>query len=537
MKSKAYWQNRAAKRMYLYQVQADKVANEIAGAYIKSTNAINAEVDKIFRTFQVDGGLSESEARKLLSNLPDNATLDHLKSVINAVNDPEKRRALLNIINSPAYAYRIKRFEQLQKDIDTQTARLAQFEQNTTKAHYVNLTSDAYYRSIFDVQRGTGIGFSFARMPISRVNSILTDDWSGKLFSARIWGRASGVNAQLKEELLVGFMTGRSYKKTAAAIEERMGVSANAARRLVRTESTYVANAAEMASYKECDIDKYEFVATLDMRTSDVCAALDGKQFDVDKGVPGTNMPPMHAWCRSTTIAVIDGAVTEGLKRRARDPETGETYEVPADMTYGEWKNAYVDTEGERYTRKDYENIEKTKVSWDVIESDVWRENFERISENAAVNNTLRNVAEQMLKHRDGTFYEDMYLINASTGKIEGFNTTCQIKQRVALNDSLERALSREGVELIAVHNHPFSSVPSLSDLNSIAKRSSQRMGVIICHDGTIFTYTKPVTEIRQQDYNKSLTKHKKYSKITREDKGFEDLGFDYEFEYRRLET
>jgi len=54
-------------------------------------------------------------------------------------------------------------------------------------------------------------------------------------------------------------------------------------------------------------------------------------------------MPPMHPWCRSTTIAVIDGAVTKDLKRRARDPETGELYEVPSDMTYEEWKKSIVD--------------------------------------------------------------------------------------------------------------------------------------------------------------------------------------------------
>jgi SPP1 gp7 family putative phage head morphogenesis protein len=117
-------------------------------------------------------------------------------------------------------------------------------------------------------------------------------------------------------------------------------VGASDARRLARTESNYVANQAEMDSYAECGVEKYEFVATLDARTSDVCAALDGKVFPVKEQQPGVNAPPMHPYCRSGTIAYFDDDVMEGLQRRARDPETGKTYLVPADMTYPEWKKS-----------------------------------------------------------------------------------------------------------------------------------------------------------------------------------------------------
>ena len=62
-------------------------------------------------------------------------------------------------------------------------------------------------------------------------------------------------------------------------------------------------------------------------------------------------------------------------------------------------------------------------------------------------------------------------------------------------------------------------------------------MGVIICHDGTIFTYTRPKCTIRKQDYDTSLTRYRIYSKITNEDKGFSDLSEDYGFIFRRYEV
>lgn len=331
--------------MYGYHKRADSVANDLARAWVNSANYINDEMTSIFRTFKLDGGLTEEEAKQLLNNLPDKAKLTDLKAVINAVDDPQKKRELLNVINSPAYAWRIERLERLQQDIDAQTSQLAGTELSTTREHYIELANEAYHRTMFDLQHGTGYGFSFSKMPKQRIAEILNNNWSGKLFSERIWGRAAEVNKEIKHALLTGFMTGRSYRKTAKEIEERMAVGAMEARRLVRTESTYIANMAELESYKEGGVDKFRFLATLDMRTSAICASMDGKVFLTKDGVPGVNIPPLHPWCRSTTVPEIDGADLSAMKRRARDPKTGETYLVPGDMTYEEWRKS-VDNSG-----------------------------------------------------------------------------------------------------------------------------------------------------------------------------------------------
>ena len=324
--------------MYEYQKNADAVADDVAKAYIKSTDYISSEISKIFRTFQIDCGISEDDARKLLDNLPDDVSLNNLKEVVQTIEDPHVRQDMLNVINSPAYAYRIRRLESLQNDIDAHINDIAELEEGITSKHYRELADYAYNRTVFDMQRGTGIGFAFDKMSKSRVTEILKQNWSGKLFSERIWDRAKDVNNVLKRELLTGFMTGRSYAKTSKAVQEQMEVGAYEARRLVRTESTYIANSAEQESYKNIGIEQYRFVATLDIRTSEICASLDNKVFDVADAVPGENMPPMHPWCRSTTIAEFGEEMMKTLTRAARDPVTGEQYKIPANLTYEEWK-------------------------------------------------------------------------------------------------------------------------------------------------------------------------------------------------------
>lgn len=347
MNNSTYWVKRAAKRMIEYQSEADAVADEVAKAYVRATKAINAEMYKIFNTFTFESGLSESEVRDLLNKKASRKTLNKFKAALETVEEPKERREMINAINAPAYAHRIGRFETLQKNIDVQTANLATFEENVTKRHYVDLADEAYNRCVFDIQKGTGLNFSFAKMPVSKVSEILNNKWSGQLFSERIWGKTDEINKVLKEELLVGFMTGRGYKKTAKEIEGRMAVGAMEARRLVRTESAYISSMAEMESYKELGVDKYKFVATLDMRTSAVCQSLDGKKFKISEGVPGVNMPPMHPWCRSTTVPAIDSSAEKSLTRRAKDPVTGKTQKVPANMTYEKWRKSLDSTYGD----------------------------------------------------------------------------------------------------------------------------------------------------------------------------------------------
>lgn len=333
--------------MYLYQKSADRMADKIAEAYRGAANHINSEMEKIFRTFRENSGLTVKEAKELLNERPTMIKIQNLREYAKQIKDPQKRQAVLNMLNAPAYAYRLERLERLQEDLDRQTRELAEFEQKATGQHYIDLAKRAYSRSMFDLQRGTGFLFPFPRMSTGRVLEILNYNWSGVTFSARIWGRSQEVNRAIREELLVQFMSNRSYRDTAREIERRMAVGAYEARRLVRTESTNIANMAEIESYRESGIQKFRFSAVLDMRTSEICASLDGKTFELEEAQTGVNVPPMHPFCRSSTVAVIDGETAADLKRRARDPKTGETYLVPADMTYRDWKKSVDEKYGE----------------------------------------------------------------------------------------------------------------------------------------------------------------------------------------------
>ena len=349
MNSRDYWERRAAQDMYDRMGTAEDTAAEMNAA-IKQTSAyLEKEVKAVMRGMQ-SFGISEAEAKKILNAAGDGTALQRLRKAAQQVGDPEKREALLNAINSAgAYRYRITRIEELNKDINRRCRELYKTENRHITSALRNVAEDSYYHEIFSIQKGTGLGFSFSKFSRQDVDRILRSNWSGGNYSQRIWKDVSGMTARLKNELLVSMLSGRSNEKTARIFQEQFGVNAFCARRIVRTESAYVANAAQKSAYSEAGIDRYRFVATLDSRTCECCAALDGKVFDLAKAKPGTNYPPMHPFCRSTTIADFGDEELAGLERRAKDKD-GNAVKVPADMTYDDWYEKYVGNTGKPLT-------------------------------------------------------------------------------------------------------------------------------------------------------------------------------------------
>ena len=106
----------------------------------------------------------------------------------------------------------------------------------------------------------------------------------------------------------------------------------------MRTETAYVYEQATKEAYEAAEIEWYEYLATLDNLTSEICRELDDKHFKVKDAMPGKNYPPIHPNCRSTTVCWFpDEEERKKLTQRIAKDEDGKYYEVPADMTYKQW--------------------------------------------------------------------------------------------------------------------------------------------------------------------------------------------------------
>ena len=96
-------------------------------------------------------------------------------------------------------------------------------------------------------------------------------------------------------------------------------------------------------AYKNSGIvEQYKIVATKDLKTSKICQEMDGKIFNLDELEPNFNAPPFHPFCRTTKIAVIQSMDLSEYTQIARG-EDGKKYFIPANLSYKEWFQEYVE--------------------------------------------------------------------------------------------------------------------------------------------------------------------------------------------------
>lgn len=72
--------------------------------------------------------------------------------------------------------------------------------------------------------------------------------------------------------------------------------------RTVRTVRSHVANQAYLSSFNQIGFEYVRLVATLDGRTSKLCASLDGSVWEIND--PAKRVPPLHPNCRSILVPV-----------------------------------------------------------------------------------------------------------------------------------------------------------------------------------------------------------------------------------------
>lgn len=126
----------------------------------------------------------------------------------------------------------------------------------------------------------------------------------------------------------------KTVKQLIAAGGQATAVADNQVIALVRTSINQVANTASQQVYEaNQDITpRYRYVATLDTRTSAICRALDGREFEYGKGPT----PPQHFNCRSTTVPVIDYKAL-GFTPPPAGTRASADGQVPVNESYGQW--------------------------------------------------------------------------------------------------------------------------------------------------------------------------------------------------------
>lgn len=137
-------------------------------------------------------------------------------------------------------------------------------------------------------------------------------------FTKLISGWGETEVARLVTGVKMGFVQGQTTRQIVKNVVGAGGladISERNAATVIRTALSHVSNEARNETYRQNDdiIEKYEWVSTLDSRTSAVCKARDGMTWEIGKGP----MPPAHPNCLLGDTVVSTGSPVSNIFKRA----------------------------------------------------------------------------------------------------------------------------------------------------------------------------------------------------------------------------
>lgn len=297
-----YWLERSARRVLRAEKQSIEAQNNVIGIYEQSLRNVKKLLEEIEKRYSDKTGLSQAELKKLLKG---SDRYNFLKSV-----EKNIKELGLNVedVYKPGYLDEINRLDAIKQQLNWEIQAIAPKQISAVEPMYRDVVRSAYKETSKDIRGVSGVRSAFGTVDNGVVDDMLKEKWVGGNWSSRIWTNNDKFAGEIRTIIGGGMTSGTSLNKIAKQITDKYGAEISSSMRLARTEANYFRGQAELQSYKDDNIEWYQYEATLDNRTSSFCddeTGIHGNVYRVDEAQVGENYPPLHPNCRSTTTAVF----------------------------------------------------------------------------------------------------------------------------------------------------------------------------------------------------------------------------------------
>lgn len=305
LSNKSYWSKRADELDKAVKKTEKEVMKELSALYREAYRRIEKEVNDFMMKYANDDKMDYTTVNKALSPI-DLAEYNEKVQELHAMyRDTNSEHIKIELEKMKARG-KITRLRALQDAINIELCKVTHEYQMTLEDVLIGLFSDKY-EEVSDL-----LGVMAPSINRQAIINIIEYPYAGKMYSDNIWNNKDNLVNFINQELSIGIIRGESIQKIARRLRnetkaDTLRKAQSWAERLVRTELNYTMNQAHLKGYEDSGVvEKYEFLAAHDKRTSKLCRDLDGKTFELQKAVVGENYPPMHPNCRSTVIPVLE---------------------------------------------------------------------------------------------------------------------------------------------------------------------------------------------------------------------------------------
>lgn len=379
-----YWVDRFLAEEKRRDIDDRKYYASIEREYNKALAGLDKDIEYWLGRIAKNNAISLSGAQGLLNK----RELDEFKWTVEeyiqkGIENEVSGQWLKQLENASARVH-IQRLEALKIQIQNRIENMYSSTDRSLEDYLIRVYGDTYYHTIFEIDKGLGgIQTSFNKLDDRMISQVIKKPWTldGKDFSTRIWedkiNLVSTIHTELTQAVIRGGALRDVIEEVSAFVTSKIKNKKYVAGRLIMTECAAYASKAREQVYKDLSVDRYEIVATLDLRTSDICQDLDGRVLDRKDYQVGVTAPPFHPNCRTITVPWFSDDITGERAARGKD---GKVKYIPQNMTYKEWYDKYVEQKFEESGIIELDNNSSNSVIKRCIEKGIEYIGVERYS-------------------------------------------------------------------------------------------------------------------------------------------------------------
>lgn len=448
VENKEYWKDRFLQLENSSHEKGVSYIQMLDEQYVRASSELDKEIRSWYQRVAKNNNISMDDAKKLLSKgeLKEFkwSVEDYIKYGEENAIDP---KYMIQLENASA-RFHINRLEALKLNTQQTIEKLYGNQLDQIDTLMRDVYSDSMYHAAYELQKGFGVGWNFAQINDDKLEKIMSKPWgvTERNFSEDIWKNKQKLINELHNELTQMCVLGRTPDEAIKNISKKLNTSYGRAKTLVMTESAYFTSMADYDTFKRMGVEEYEILATLDSHTSSICQSMDGEHFPLNQFEVGVTAHPFHPNCRTVEIPYFDDEFTLDEERIARDTDDGTLYYIPGNITYPEWKTAFVDGDDRSayqvYFKNGIKHFQRPKVetlkTLDEL-SDIWWDSLSEDQQSAFRAYTSGYAMDINQYHRGlYDFYEeDVKMFNEMTIDLDNAINQFELNQNITVYRSV----------------------------------------------------------------------------------------------------
>ncbi|MCG2009116.1 minor capsid protein [Staphylococcus epidermidis] len=289
-----YWLERAQNVINAESLADAQAVIEVERIILQMYAEIAKELLAFYAKYATDTGLTIQEVMKKADDFDVYAFRNKAKKYVKRKDFSDEANNALKLYN---LSMKVSREKLLKQQLDLIVKDSTLDIQDEIEKKLV----DAVDR---EVKRQAHILGEHVKIDETKVKAVVNSNFKGVNWSTRLWQDMAVVQKEVEKTTSNVLLRGRHPNKYIKDFKKQINTTTYNASRLLVTESARVQAESQKLTYlKELGEDgEYKYVAKIDKKTSKICHSLNGKIFKVKDMIPGINAPPMHPWCRSTTV-------------------------------------------------------------------------------------------------------------------------------------------------------------------------------------------------------------------------------------------